>query len=124
MRIKSVLTHSLTRASGKQASSDIIVVEPRPQVEAFRNLDRLDLEERESHHLQQHPTMTEPGDLRLAIGARGVPDREIHRFQVELRCTEDQIEIAERTEIAEIGLARLEALVVAAPHHLRAAQRV
>src|SRR6185437_14565571 len=68
--------------------------------------------------------MAKARNLGLAIGPTGVPDRHFDDFQGQLRGAEDQIEIAERIEIAEIAASGLEPLVVGAPQHFGAAQRV
>jgi hypothetical protein len=61
----------------------------------------------EPHHLQQQPVVAKPGDLGLAEGPRLVVDRRLDDFEILFRGAEDQVEIAERIEIAEIvALAR------------------
>src|SRR5271165_4113293 len=85
---------------------------------------RLDAHECEKHHPQQHEAVPKPGDLRLAIGAACIADRDFDSFETELRGAEDEVEIAERIKVAEIAAAALEPQVVAAAHYLRPAQRV
>src|ERR1700730_5265058 len=85
---------------------------------------RLDAHECEKHHPQQHEAVPEPGDLRLAIGAARIADRDLDGFQAELRGAEDEVEIAEGIELPEIAAAALEAQIVAAAYRLGPAQRV
>src|SRR5262249_24876426 len=85
---------------------------------------RLDAHECEQHHAQQYESVTEAGNLGLAVGAAGVADRNLDRLEAELGGAEDQIEIAERIEIAEIAATGLEARIVGAGQRLGAAQRI
>src|SRR6202000_2128811 len=66
-------------------------------------LNRLQLAIGEPDHLQQQPAVAETRDLGLAEGARLVVDRRFDDFEILFCCAEDQIEIAERVEITEIG---------------------
>ena len=78
----------------------------------------------EPHHFQQQPAVPKTRDLGLAESARLVMDRRFDDFQVLLRRAEDQIEVAERIEIAEIVALPRQHLVVLSQQHLGAAQRV
>ena len=78
----------------------------------------------EPHHFQEQPAVAEARDLGFAEGARLVVDRHLDDFQVLLGGAEDQIEVAERIEVAEIVALARDHLVVLAQQHLGAAQRV
>ena len=75
---------------------------------------RLDAQEREEDHAQQHEAVAEARDLGLAIGAAGIADRHLDDLEAELRGAENQVEIAERIEVAEIAAAGLEPCIVGA----------
>ena len=66
----------------------------------------------------------EAADLGLAVGARAIADRQLDDLQVLLGGAEEQVEVAERIEVAEEAAVGGDALVVAAEEHLGAAQRV
>ena len=57
--------------------------------------------------------MAKAGDLRLAVGARAVADRQFDDLEVELGGAEEQVEVAEGIEVAEEGAVGGDALVVA-----------
>src|SRR5215469_15434952 len=57
-----------------------------------------ELVKREQHHAQQHQSVSESRDLRLAIGARTVVNRDFDDFQTALCCTKDQIKVSEGVE--------------------------
>src|SRR5262249_39770840 len=85
---------------------------------------RLAAHEPEQHHAQQHEAVTETGDLGLAVGAAGIADRNLDGLEAELGSAEDQLEIPERIEVAEITALSLDPRVVGAPQRLGAAQGV
>ena len=64
-------------------------------------------------HAQQQPAVPEARDVGFAVFARGVADRHFGGLQVELGGAEDQVEIAERIELAEIGAVARDLVVVA-----------
>src|SRR6202047_4686447 len=66
------------------------------------NSDRLQFAISEPNHFQEQPSVPKARDLGLAERTRLVVDRRLDNFEVLLRCAEDQIEIAERIEVAEI----------------------
>lgn len=86
--------------------------------------DRLDLEKREDHHSQQHHAMPKARNLSFTIGPSRIADRQIDRLEIELRGAEDEVEIAERIKIAEVGLAIPKPVVIRTAHHFGAAQGV
>src|SRR5215813_12067522 len=79
---------------------------------------RLDAHEREQHHAQQHEAVPEARDLRLAVGAAGIVDGNLHRLETELRSAEDQLEVSEWIELSEIAARGFEAYVVGARNRL------
>src|SRR3984893_14694564 len=85
-------------------------------------LNRLQLAIGEPHHFQQQPAVAKARDLGLAEGARLVVDRGLDDFEILLCGAEDQIEIAERIEIAEIVALPRQHFVVLPQEHLGAAQ--
>src|SRR5579863_1371178 len=86
--------------------------------------NRLELAIGEPDHLQQQPSIPEARYLGFAEGARLVVDWRLDEFQILFRCSEDQVEIAERIEIAEIAPLAREHLVILAHENLGAAQRI
>src|SRR5438093_1721597 len=80
-----------------------------------------ELPEREGDHPQQQPAVPPATDVRLAVGARLVAHRQVEDLHVEARRAQQQVEIAERVELAEVGAPRRDAFVVGAAQHLRAA---
>src|ERR1700722_4359906 len=85
--------------------------------------NRLQLAIGEPHHLQQQPAVAKPRDLGLAEGARLVVDRRLDDLEVLLGRAEEQVEIAEGIEIAEITALPRQHFVVLAQQYLGAAQR-
>src|ERR1043165_6900940 len=75
-------------------------------------------------HAQQQKPVLPPTDVCLAVRASAVANREIDDAMVQLGGAEEQIEVAERVKVAEIGPIGGNALIVFAPQHLGAAQRV
>src|SRR5882757_135079 len=86
--------------------------------------DRLELAIGKPDHPQQQPAVAESGYLGLAEGTRLVVDRGFDDLQVLLGGAEDQIEIAEWIEIAEIAALPRQHLVVLAQQHLGAAKGI
>src|SRR5262249_51265918 len=78
----------------------------------------------EDDHPQQKETVPPALDLRRAIPAFAVADRQIGNLQIELCRAEQQVEVSERIEIAEVCAVGRYQLVVGAPQHFRAAERV
>src|SRR5205085_792854 len=58
---------------------------------------------RKPRHAQQQPAMFPARDVRLAVSARVVADRQIDDPRVQFRRAKQQVEIAERIEVAEIS---------------------
>src|SRR5215213_7116936 len=67
------------------------------------NSNGLELAICKPYHLQQQPTVAKPRDLRFAEGAGLVVNRGLDDLQILLGRAEDQIEVAERIEVAEVG---------------------
>src|SRR3974390_2978211 len=86
--------------------------------------DRFQLAVGKPDHFQKQPAVAKPRDLRLAKGACLVVDRRLDDFEVLFGCAENQIEIAERVEIAEIAALSGQHFIVLAQQHLGAAQRI
>src|SRR5581483_2129286 len=84
----------------------------------------LQLPEREHGPLQQQPAVPEARDLRLAVRARVVADGQVDDLQVQPRRAEQQVEVAERVEVAEVRAPRGDLLVAVPLERLRAAERV
>src|SRR5919108_989736 len=63
-------------------------------------------------------------DVRGSVRARLVADGQVDDLEVEPRCTEEQVEVAERVEVAEVRAACGELFVVAATKDLGSAERV
>ena len=63
-------------------------------------------------------------DIRLTISARLIADRQIENAQIQLRSSEQQIEITERIEIAEERTVARDFLVILAEENLGAAKGV
>src|SRR5262245_14968621 len=57
----------------------------------------------EEHHAQKQPAVAPAMDVGLPVSARPVADGQINQTQVEFCRTEDQVEIAERVEVAEVS---------------------
>src|SRR4029077_12612947 len=79
---------------------------------------------RQRGHAQQEPPVGEAADVRRAVGTFAVAHRNLEDAEVELRGPEDQVEVAVRIEVAEVGTAGREMGVVLAPENLGAAERV
>src|SRR5207237_8177964 len=75
-------------------------------------------------HAEEEPPIGEAGDVGRPVGALAIADGNLHDAEVELGRAEDEIEVAEGIEVAEMRPARREPRVVLAPDHLGAAQRV
>src|SRR6266852_2520490 len=90
-----------------------------------RNLHaQLELAERQPGHAQQQPPVAEAVDLRLAVAPRPVAHRHLDDLQSQPRGSEEEIEIAEGIEIAEVRPPRRQPPVGVAPEHLGAAEGV
>ena len=63
-------------------------------------------------HAQQQPAVAPALDVRLAVRALAVADRHVHDAQVQLRRAEEQVEVAERIEVAEVRAVGGDPLVV------------
>ena len=75
-------------------------------------------------HDENATAVTKSGDLGFAEGARLVVYGRLDDLEVLLRRAEDQVEIAERIEIAEIVALARQYLVALAQQRLGAAQRI
>src|SRR5260370_16221501 len=68
---------------------------------------RLEPEESENGHLEQQPAVGKPPDVRGPVIPFLVMDRDLQDLEVELGGPEEEVEVAERIEVAEIPAARL-----------------
>src|ERR1700685_4294860 len=68
--------------------------------------------------------MLEARNLRLAIGAAGIVDRNLHDLQAPLGRSKNKSEIAERVKMAEIGTPLLETHIIAPAQSFGAAKRI
>src|ERR1700686_1302276 len=89
-----------------------------------RLVGALELAVGERRHAQQRRAVAEARDLGLPIGAGPVADRQLDDAQVLLGGAEDQVEVAERIDLAEEASGPRDALVVLAEEDLRPAERV
>src|SRR5688572_14859571 len=80
--------------------------------------------ERVPGHRRQLRPVLEAADLGLAVGARAVAHRQLDDLQVLFGRAENQVEVAERIEVAEEAARARDLFVVATEQHLGAAQRV
>src|SRR5438552_2996365 len=78
----------------------------------------------EGRHTQQQPAVPPALNVGFAISAGLVTNRQIEDAQVEFCRAKQQVEIAERIEIAEIRAMARDGLVVFSEEHLGAAERV
>src|SRR5262249_34244427 len=74
--------------------------------------DRVDAHECKQHDAQQHEAVPEARDLRLAVSAADIADGDLDRLERKLRSAEDQLEVAERVEVAEIAARGLDPRIV------------
>src|SRR5215218_3552836 len=84
----------------------------------------LELPEREHRHPEEQQPVPPPADVRLAVDARLVADGHVDDLEPQARTSEEEIEVAEGVEVAEVGARGSDLVVVAPQHDLRAAQRV
>ena len=68
--------------------------------------------------------MTPPLDVGVAVCPLAIPDGKIHDSEIISCCAEEDIEIAERIEVAKIGTIGGNQFIVSATEHLGAAQSV
>ena len=68
--------------------------------------------------------MTPAFDIGLAISAIAIADRHVRDFQMESTGAEEEIEIAERIEVAEMRAIRRDPLVIFFEKNFRSAKRV
>ena len=79
--------------------------------------NKLDSPGRNDHHPQQQPTMLPAADIGGSVGTFAVTDGQVNNFTIQFGRAEDEIEIPEWIEIAEVGAVRRDALVVRAEQH-------
>ena len=82
---------------------------------------KLDLARSKHTHTQQQQSVTETADLRGAVFAVFVPDDDFGNLKIQFGGAEQQIEIAEGIEIAEIISVFLDGLIVGPIKRLGAA---
>ncbi len=63
-------------------------------------------------------------DVGLSVGARSIADGKIDDLAIQAGRSEEQIEIAEGVEVAEVGAVGGDRFVVLLPKHLRPTERV
>ena len=68
--------------------------------------------------------MAEPMNIRAAVLAREITNRDVHRIQTQNGRGKQQLEVAERIEVAEIAPPRAHPLIIVAGDQLGAAKRV
>src|SRR5262249_7928631 len=78
----------------------------------------------EHDHLQQQPAVTPALYVGFAVATGAVADRNLDDLAVQPRRPEEQIEVAEGVEVAEVAAPARDAGVVGRPQDLGAAQRV
>src|SRR6266511_1042435 len=93
-------------------------------IRALAELHELDLPAGVQTHPQQDQAFPDVLDVRAAVIALIVANRDFDDVQVELRGAEEQVEVAKRVEIAKESPSRRDLLVVAPPERLGAAQCV
>src|SRR3989442_15657929 len=76
---------------------------------------RLEREESENGHLEPQPAVGKPPDVRGPVIPFVVMDRELQDLEVELGGPEEEVEVAERIEVAEIPAVCFDAAVILAP---------
>src|SRR3954466_8506345 len=86
--------------------------------------DELDPRRGKETHLQEHPPMSPPLDVRGSVGTLPITYGQFHDFESELRCAEQEIEVAERIEVAEVRPVRRDRLIRFSAKHFRAKKRV
>src|SRR5579859_7499964 len=96
------------------ASSRLRMLIPAPS-------DELDPARGESDHLQQQPAVPPALNIGLSITPRAIADGNLHDLEIEARGTEQQVEIAERVEVPEVGAVVGNSLVIGAPQDFRTA---
>src|SRR5207253_7187928 len=75
-------------------------------------------------HAQEQQAVPPALNVRLAVGASLIADRQIDDPQVQLRRAEQEIKIAKRIEVAKIGAMARDGFVILFEKHLGAAQGV
>src|SRR2546427_6100046 len=83
---------------------------------------RLEPEESENGHLEQQPAVGKPPDVRGPVIPFVVMDRDLQDLEVELGGPEEEVEVAERIEVAEIPAVCFDAAGNLPPQHPCAAQ--
>ena len=68
--------------------------------------------------------MPPPLDIGVAIGSLFVTNRQIHNFEIQLRCAQDKIEVSKWIKIAEVMSIRGDEFVVPATQNLGATKSV
>ena len=83
-----------------------------------------ELPEGERRHPQEQEPVAEAADVRLPVRPRVVADGEVDDAKRKLPGAEEQIEVAERVEVAEVRASGCDPLVVVPVEYLRPAERV
>src|SRR5687767_12254349 len=72
----------------------------------------------EPDHPQQEPTVAPARNIGFAISAGTVTDRQVEHAQIQLGGAEEQVEIAEWIEVAEVGTVARDLFVLRSKQHL------
>ena len=76
------------------------------------NLPELNLPGREEAHFKKDQPMPEPGNISPSVSPLFVMNGQFHDAEIQLMCTEEQVKIPKRIEIAEIRALSRDQLVV------------
>src|SRR4051794_9829112 len=93
--------HTGSNASCSQADDPSAALRDT-QAARFGGLDELDPPRGEHAHLQQEPAMAPALDVGLAVGPFPIADRQFDDLETELGRPEQQVEVTERIEVAEV----------------------
>src|SRR6266480_4763446 len=78
----------------------------------------------ERHHAQEQPAVAPTLDVGLTVGSGLITNGQIRNAQVEFRGTEEEVEIAERIEVAKVSAVAGDGIVVGTEQNLGSAKRV
>src|SRR5688500_18826777 len=75
-------------------------------------------------HSKQDGTVVKPADIGRSVGSRPVIHGNVNYTGTKYGGRKEQLEVAERVEVAEVAAPSYEALVIASRHQLSAAEAV
>src|SRR3989304_8111966 len=87
-------------------------------------LKRLQFPKREGDHAQEQPAVAKARNIRVPVAACSIMDGYFDDLEILLRGAEDQMQVAERIEVAEVRAVTRDRLIVFPKHRLRAAQSI